>query len=769
MDRSRAAFLIAPFLLLAAPAAAAPAPAAWPPPAKGADQASLRSLLGPEAVAASAAEPEIHAGTGTKPARLSWELAQLAAAERAARAAKRQITAADLSALPAELRSLADAKLLRIDGAGRVQIYLHAAGTTAKAAAALLAAGGEVERADRAAGIVQGRLPVGRLEELAADPAVRFLRLPDYGFPQSGAALAQGDAILNAALLRSTLGVDGTGVRVGVISDGVGGIASAKGSGDLPASVNTATCNMTGTSPELSGAEGTAMLEIVHDLAPGAELWFGHFDTSLTFNAAVQCLAQNTDVVVDDIGFFNAGPYDGSSFVSANTSTQLGLAGNRIRGYATSVANQATSHYEESFVDSGFNLSLGGFTWDLHRFQGTARTTDAGFPLPCSGSSGPSCGNRILLEPGGSVRIFLQWNDPFAGSANDYDLFLVDETAGTIVAQSLGTQTGTQRPTEQLAFTNGDTLGFFDILIGRLSGAPRSFDLFILCGGDCAPSPAGTIANYNTAASSVPNQSDAGGGVLSVGAINSGDPNHDDLASYSSRGPRNDGQMKPDISAIDGVSVTGAGGFPNPFFGTSAASPHVAGILALLLDVKPALLAGEPGDNPAADRAALRQALVGHAHDLGPAGPDNASGFGRADALAAGQSLAAVPGICVPGPTTLCIDHLPGDKRFKVEVSFQTTQGGGQSGPGNAISLASLGVNLGGLFWFFNPANPEMLVKVLDGCALTGTYWVFYSAGTNVGLTTIVTDTLTGNFKTYTNPDLTPAPPVTDTGALPCS
>ncbi|MEA2694652.1 MAG: hypothetical protein QOJ16_4039 [Acidobacteriota bacterium] len=131
---------------------------------------------------------------------------------------------------------------------------------------------------------------------------------------------------------------------------------------------------------------------------------------------------------------------------------------------------------------------------------------------------------------------------------------------------------------------------------------------------------------------------------------------------------------------------------------------------------------------------------------------------------------AALPAPCVPAGTTLCLDDKPGDRRFKVEVLYQTAQGGGLAGSGNAIPLASLGVNRGGLFWFFAPDNPEMLIKVLNAC--TGTtlrYWVFYSAGTNVGLAITVTDTVTGHVKTYSNPDLRSVAPVTDTDALPCS
>ncbi|MES1244293.1 MAG: trypsin-like peptidase domain-containing protein [Acidobacteriota bacterium] len=121
---------------------------------------------------------------------------------------------------------------------------------------------------------------------------------------------------------------------------------------------------------------------------------------------------------------------------------------------------------------------------------------------------------------------------------------------------------------------------------------------------------------------------------------------------------------------------------------------------------------------------------------------------------------------CVPDADTLCIDDQAGDKRFRVEVGYDSGQ---QSGAGQAIQLSSLGVNAGGLFWFFSPTNPELLVKVLNACPLNNKYWVFWSAGTNVGLTIQVTDTVTNQSKTYTNPRGTAAQPVQDTAALPCN
>lgn len=123
---------------------------------------------------------------------------------------------------------------------------------------------------------------------------------------------------------------------------------------------------------------------------------------------------------------------------------------------------------------------------------------------------------------------------------------------------------------------------------------------------------------------------------------------------------------------------------------------------------------------------------------------------------------------CVANATTLCIDHQPGDRRFQVRVTYQTSQSGGLSGNGRAIPLSSLGVPRGGLFWFFGADNPEMLVKILNGCSINNRFWVFFSAGTNVGFRLTVTDMVTGASKVYNNPDLTAALPVQDTSALAC-
>jgi pimeloyl-ACP methyl ester carboxylesterase len=118
---------------------------------------------------------------------------------------------------------------------------------------------------------------------------------------------------------------------------------------------------------------------------------------------------------------------------------------------------------------------------------------------------------------------------------------------------------------------------------------------------------------------------------------------------------------------------------------------------------------------------------------------------------------------CVPGPTVLCLGGI-GDKRFQVEVSWKDFQG--NTGKGTLVPGAS---DASGLFWFFAPDNWELLVKVLDGCAVNGHRWVFSAATTNVEYTLKVTDTRTGESAIWTNPLGRSSPAVTDTDALGCN
>lgn len=124
---------------------------------------------------------------------------------------------------------------------------------------------------------------------------------------------------------------------------------------------------------------------------------------------------------------------------------------------------------------------------------------------------------------------------------------------------------------------------------------------------------------------------------------------------------------------------------------------------------------------------------------------------------------------CVASSTTLCIDQLPGDGRFSVTLDWSTTLGGGSAGHAHALDLAPVGVTKGGLFWIFSADNPELIIKLIDGCGSNGNIWIYYSATTNVGFTINVTDNFFPTHHwTRTNPDLTTALPYAVNDAFTC-
>jgi 6-phosphogluconolactonase (cycloisomerase 2 family) len=112
--------------------------------------------------------------------------------------------------------------------------------------------------------------------------------------------------------------------------------------------------------------------------------------------------------------------------------------------------------------------------------------------------------------------------------------------------------------------------------------------------------------------------------------------------------------------------------------------------------------------------------------------------------------------LCLPGPTALCL----GGGRFKVEATWTTGQGGSGAGQASPMTADT------GYFWFFDPANVETVVKVLDGCPLNGRFWVFAGGLTDVAVQLTVTDTQTGQAKIYRNPQGKAFQPIQDTGAF---
>ena len=119
---------------------------------------------------------------------------------------------------------------------------------------------------------------------------------------------------------------------------------------------------------------------------------------------------------------------------------------------------------------------------------------------------------------------------------------------------------------------------------------------------------------------------------------------------------------------------------------------------------------------------------------------------------------AAAPlGFCVADAETLCLQ----DSRYAVGVEWWTA--GGDSGPGSVVHA---GTNDSGLFTFFSRENWEILIKVLDGCALNGHVWVYGASTTDLGYTIRVTDTVTGAVKEYGNEPGHPAAAITDATAF---
>ena len=99
-------------------------------------------------------------------------------------------------------------------------------------------------------------------------------------------------------------------------------------------------------------------------------------------------------------------------------------------------------------------------------------------------------------------------------------------------------------------------------------------------------------------------------------------------------------------------------------------------------------------------------------------------------------------GACQPDATTQCLN----DRRFEVTVDWRDSNGA--RGAGRATPLT----NDTGYFWFFDSANVELVVKILDGRMFNNHFWVFYGAMSNVEYTIRIFDRDTGRTKTYFNP-----------------
>ena len=260
---------------------------------------------------------------------------------------------------------------------------------------------------------------------------------------------SEGDGAHFADDARASLGLDGSGVTVGVLSDGVDSRAAMQASGDLPAV--TVLPGQAG-----SGDEGTAMLEIVHDLAPGASLLFATaFNSQASFAENIVALRNaGADMIVDDVGYFAEGVFQDDDVAAAVDQV---------------VADGAHLFLRRRQLGQPERRHGGSLGRRLRRRS--ALQPGGPYPArPAHDFGGGDIRNRITLD---SPSYFtLQWSDPLLGSGNDYDLLLVNSGSDAVVAASTTNQNGNDDPFEIISSTSSnDTNRELIVVLDRARGA----------------------------------------------------------------------------------------------------------------------------------------------------------------------------------------------------------------------------------------------------------------------------------------------------------
>ena len=547
---------------------------------------------------------------------------------------------------------------------GRVRVDIEALPRGTKAVIEkLVSLRAEIIHASIPRGAVRAVLAIEGTETLAQMPEVLHVRL-GWAPIVSKVNTSEGDVAHRVQEARALFGVTGDGVRIGVLSNGLGSFEGLQGSGDLPAVTVL-------PGQEGFGVEGSAMLEVVHDLAPDAQLYFA---TGVLGRAAyaenIRKLREaGCDVLVDDLTYLDESPFqdgdvaravqavvdDGALYFSA-----VGNDGNKAHGTA--------STWEGDFADGGTLPLLG-----------------AGRILDFGGSRF----NEVVGD--GSQGVTLHWADPAGRSANDYDLFILDESLSEVLDFSTDEQNG-----DDDAFEGTKKVFLGDrIVVLRNERAESRFLRLSAVGGPLRHTTGGCARGHSAAAGAFAvaavDIATAKGGAFTGGAANP-------VETFVCDGPRRiffhpDGtpvtpgdfsstggevRQKPDLTAADG-GVTATRGFER-FFGTSAAAPQAAGIAGLARAIFPGLTAAQ-----------FRDAVASTALDIDAPGDDPTSGVGILMALPLLEKLGAKPAALLK-MGRFSMTELTGDGDTFVEpgetleLAIELRNIGG--GPGTAISAA---------------------------------------------------------------------------------
>jgi Subtilase family/Domain of unknown function DUF11/Fibronectin type III domain/WD40-like Beta Propeller Repeat len=465
----------------------------------------------------------------------------------------------------------------------KVRVIVVPSARTAAASSAVTSSGGTVEAS--ADGLVEALVPPAALPHLADAAAVAVVRAPAVPYPD---AVNEGVAATDASAWQAE-GFDGSGVKIAIIDLGFVGYQSLLGTA-LPSSVVTDNrCGGATTSSSVAVVtnHGTAVAELVHQMAPGAQLYLICIDNEVDLALAEQdAIADGVQIVNHSISWFNTSRGDGTGAPGSPDATVVDARAHGIL-WVNAAGNYATQHWSGNYAP------------------------DAVAPDETDFTPGNTL-NQVTIQSGEQACAYLKWDD-WPVTSEDFDLYLVQMSDDQIVDSSLGDQSdGPAAPIEGLCYTNTGPTKAFGIGIVRYSAStsPR-LDLFYTGSSDLQYQTAG--GSLSEPASS-PDALAVGADCWQTGA----------LEAYSSQGPTIDGRTKPDLVAPDGVSTQTYGGAgatcgQTGFLGTSASSPQVAGAAAVLLGRYPTL-------SPAGLEADLEQTSI--SNDSPPSVPNDVRGHG---------------------------------------------------------------------------------------------------------------------------------------------